>query len=291
MINKTKPLKLANLSTELLRSFVTVVEQDGFIRASEYLFKTQSTISQHIQRLEQELNVILFIPQGRKRVLTPSGEIFFSYAKRLLNLQEEAQLAMAQTAIEGEVRIGVSLSLGEQFIPDLLAQFARYYPALRLLIDTGYSHNLIQGYQNGVYDLVVSLEREPKDGQVLSKDSMVWIGQKGYQWNHKKPLPLAAYANPCQFRDVCTQALDQAGIAWQMIYSANSLNSLMASVRLGLAVTVRASHAIIAETEILTPRLELPALPSIYLVLRNRNLTEAQRLLTELLNEKMIKAA
>lgn len=290
-MNQSNSLKLANLSTELLRTFVTVVEQEGFIRAGEYLYKTQSTISQHIQRLEQELGVNLFAPLGRKRVLTPTGEIFFSYAKRWLNLQEEAQLAVAQTAIEGEVRIGVSMSMGEQFIPDLLAQFARYYPSLRLLVDTGHSQQLIQGYQTGLYDLVISLEREPKEGQILAEDSMLWIGQVDYQWNKQKPLPLAAYINPCQFRDACIDALDQAGIRWQMVYSANSLSSLMASVRLGLAVTVRASNAVIAQTEILTPRLALPTLPAVYVILRNRNITDGQQLISELLAKQQIKAA
>lgn len=290
MIKRISPVKLANLSTEVLRSFVTVVELDGFIRAADYLFKTQSTISQHIQRLEQELKVNLFVPVGRKRVLTPAGEIFFTHAKRWLQLQKEAQLAVAQTTLEGEVRIGVSMSMGEQFIPEFLAQLSRSYPSLRLLVDTGHSYNLIQGYQNGIYDLVVTLERDPKDGQVLSEDSMVWIGQAGYQWNKDKPLPIAAYVSPCQFRDVCTQALDQAGITWQMVYSANSLTSLMASVRLGLAITVRASHAVIANTEILTPRLDLPELPLVKIVLRNRNLTDAQGLVSELLARQPLKA-
>lgn len=290
-MNQAPPVKLANLSTELLRSFVTVVEQDGFIRASEYLFKTQSTISQHIQRLEQELKVSLFTPLGRKRVLTPTGELFFSYAKRWLNLQAEAQLALAQTALESEVRIGISLSLGEQFIPELLEQFTRYYPALRLFIDTNHSQNLIQGYESGLYDLIITLEREPKEGQILGEDQMVWIGQQGYHWNTHQPLPLAAYAKPCQFRDACTQALDQAGIPWQMIYSTNSFSSLMASVRLGLAVTVRAKTAVVSQTETLTPRLDLPKLPAIYIVLRNRNITDAERLLSDLLSKQPVKAA
>ncbi|HPQ26560.1 MAG TPA: LysR family transcriptional regulator, partial [Gammaproteobacteria bacterium] len=44
-----------NLSTELLRTFVAVVEADGFLRAAERLHKTQSTVSQQIQRLEEEV--------------------------------------------------------------------------------------------------------------------------------------------------------------------------------------------------------------------------------------------
>lgn len=290
-MSKPDIARLANMSTELLRTFVTVVEQEGFIKAGEYLYKTQSTISQHIQRLEQELGCSLFIPQGRKRVLNAQGEIFLSYAKRLLALQQEAQLAVAQTTIEAVVRVGVSRSLSEQIVPELLAQLARLYPSLRLLVDTGHSSDLIQGYETGLYDLVLTLERTPHAGKILGQDQMVWIGKEGYEWDKTKPLPLAAFAPPCQFRDLSTQVLDQAGIAWQMIYSTNSLTSLMASVRLGLAVTVRARNAMINQTEILTPRLALPALPPIYVVLRHRNLSEAEQIIASLITTTNPKAA
>lgn len=49
------------LSTELLRTFVAVVELDGFNRAAVRLHRTQSTVSQQIRRLEQELGVALFV--------------------------------------------------------------------------------------------------------------------------------------------------------------------------------------------------------------------------------------
>lgn len=291
MMNSLNSAKLANLNTELLRSFVTVVEQDGFIRASEYLYKTQSTISQHIQRLEQELDTVLFMPIGRKRTLTPTGEIFLGYAKRLLALQQEAQLAVAQTHIQGEVRIGLSRSLGEHLIPDLLSEFTRYYPAVRLFIDTGYSTDLLQAYHQGLYDLILTLELKPSEGTILGNTQMVWIGRQGYEWDQHQPLALAAYAPPCQFREMCTQVLDQAGIAWQLAFNTNSLNSLMSAVRLGLAVTVRTSHTLVEDTEILTPRLALPKLPALAIVLHNRNITEAENLLTEILGKQTIKAA
>jgi len=59
-----------NLTTELLRTFVTVVDLDGFNRAARQLHKTQSTVSQQVHRLEQELDCALFEARGCKRRLT-----------------------------------------------------------------------------------------------------------------------------------------------------------------------------------------------------------------------------
>lgn len=281
-------MRQPNLSTELLRSFITVVEKEGFIRASEHLYKTQSTISQHIRRLENELNTPLFMPEGRRRVLTPAGHLMLGYAKRLLALQQEAQLALKQTTVEGEICLGVSRSIGEQIIPELLVQFARFYPGLRLLVETGYSNELIQRYNKGDYDLLLTLERNPLEGEVLGIEPMVWIGSVDFTWEQTKPLPIAGYAAPCQFREAGIQALNQQGIAWQMIYSTNSLSSLMAAVRLGLAVTVRARSALINGTEIITSRLALPALPDVHLVLRNRALSEVNQLVENLLKTEAL---
>ena len=66
-------MALPNLSSDLLRTFVSVIEQGGFIKAADFLHKTQSTVSQQIKRLEQEVGVDLFATDGRKRVLTNEG--------------------------------------------------------------------------------------------------------------------------------------------------------------------------------------------------------------------------
>lgn len=65
-----------NISSELLRTFSAVVESDGFMKAAERLHKTQSTVSQQVQKLEGEIGTALFEPDGRKRRLTPAGETF-----------------------------------------------------------------------------------------------------------------------------------------------------------------------------------------------------------------------
>lgn len=285
-------MRQPSISSEWLRTFITIVDAGGFIRAAEHLHKTQSTISQHIRRLEEETGTTLFTAQGRRRVLTPAGEAFNGYARKMLDLQNEAMLAIRQTAIEGEIRLGVSHSLSEGIFPILLGRFAASYPHVRISVTTDHSHALIQAFDRGEYDLTLTLEQGTTSGKVLGTEEMVWIGPENFHWqDNSQPLPLAAFTEPCQFRTASTQALDQAGIPWQIIYNANSLSGLMAAVRSGLAVTVRARHAVTAGTEILTPRLVLPELPGIQVVLRNRSVSAASELMADILSGNRIQAS
>lgn len=261
-----------NLTTELLRTFVTVVDEDGFIRAAERLHKTQSTVSQQIRRLEQELGVALFRSEGRKRVLTPSGETMMGYARQLLSLQEDALAAITEQSAQGELRIGVSLSLTESMLPSILARFKRHNPGIRLNVQTDYSTSVCEDYDQDQYDLALILRRDRTQvkGELLGYESLVWIGPAGYQWSKNRPLPLVLLNTPCLFREATMQALDSTDISWRTEYSTTSFTSLMAAVKAELGVTVRAQGALTDGMESIGSRLGLPELPPVYIELRYR---------------------
>ncbi len=283
-------MRLANLSTELLNTFTIVIKVGGFNRAAEYLNKTQSTISQQIKKLESEVGVALFKKQGRQQVLTPSGEIFLGYAKRMLALQSDSLFAIRQTMLSDKIHIGVSHSLSEGLLTEVLVQFSQAYPEIRLCVETGFSDSIIKHYHQKKYDLTLTLEQNTTEGTVLAEQEIVWIGKQDFQWDKSRALPLASYQAPCQFREFSIKSLEQAHLPWRMVYITNSLSSLMAAVSAGLAVTVRTNATITENTEIITHRLRLPTLPKMKIVLRNRSLQQASELLVNRLKEVDLKA-
>src|ERR1700722_3154280 len=95
------------LDLELLRSFVSVVDTGGFTRAGERIHRTQSTVSQQIRRLEEDVGQLLLVRSGKDVTPTEAGERLLSYARRLLSLAEEARDVMARPGHEGAVRLGV----------------------------------------------------------------------------------------------------------------------------------------------------------------------------------------
>src|SRR3984893_11860257 len=95
------------LNLELLRSFVSVVDSGGFTRAGERVHRTQSTVSQQIKRLEDDLGQPLLNRTAKDVTPTEAGERLLSYARRLLSLAEEARDVVTRPGHEGAVRLGV----------------------------------------------------------------------------------------------------------------------------------------------------------------------------------------
>ena len=285
-------MSLPNLTSELLRPFIAVVEQQGFQRAASSLYKTQSTVSQQMKKLEQEVGVPLFQSLGRKRVLTHEGEMMLGYARRLLALQDDAIASLQTSGIQGEVRVGVSQGIAELMLPELLAEFGRENPGIRLYVETGYSPSLNQGFENDEYDLVmtVSLEQLKGKGDLLSVEPLAWIGAPGWQWSGERELPIAAYTRECQFRVACLEALKHHDIPWRLAYTSSSYQGLMAAVKSGLAVTVRPQSAAADGGELIGERLNLPQLPKVYSWLRYRPGFEAGQQLAESLKKAALKA-
>lgn len=281
-----------NLSTELLRTFITVVDEDGFIRAAERLHKTQSTISQQVRRLEQELGVELFRSEGRKRVLTSTGETMLGYARQMLALQDDALAAITEQSAEGELRIGVSLSLTESMLPSILARFKRHNPGIRLNVQTDYSNSVCQDYDNEQYDLALILRRDRSQikGELLGYEQLIWIGPAGYQWSKNRPLPLVLLNEPCLFREATLGALSATALSWRTVYSTTSFTSLMAAVRADLGITVRTQGALAEGTENIGSRLGLPELPPVYIELRHHTKVPGCEQLAQLIRHERLQA-
>ena len=90
-----------NLPTNLLRSFVAIVDSGSMLSAADKVFVTQSALSLQIKRLEDMLQQSLFTRDGRKLALTSAGELLLDYARRVLSLNDEAVAAGAM-ALFGE---------------------------------------------------------------------------------------------------------------------------------------------------------------------------------------------
>ena len=83
-----------NLPTNLLRSFVAIVDTGSMSGASEHVFVTQSALSLQIRRLEELVQQTLFVKDGRRLALTRPGLVLLDYARRILALHDEAVTAL-----------------------------------------------------------------------------------------------------------------------------------------------------------------------------------------------------
>src|SRR4249919_944637 len=123
---------MAMLDLELLRSFVSVVDAGGFTRAGERVHRTQSTVSQQIKRLEEDVGQPLLNRTAKDVTPTEAGERLLSYARRLLSLAEEARDVMTRPGSEGAIRLGVPEDFAAYRLTRLVATFSRSHPGMRL---------------------------------------------------------------------------------------------------------------------------------------------------------------
>ena len=143
------------LDLELLRSFVCVVDSGGFTRAGERVHRTQSTVSQQIKRLEDDVGQPLLNRNGKDVTPTEAGERLLSYARRLLALAEEARDVMARPESEGAVRLGIPEDFAAYRLAKLLATFSRSRPGLRLDVRADQSTYLRRDLERGELDLAL----------------------------------------------------------------------------------------------------------------------------------------
>jgi DNA-binding transcriptional LysR family regulator len=244
------------LDLELLRSFVSVVEAGGFTRAGERVHRTQSTVSQQIKRLEDDVGQPLLIRSGKDVTPTEAGEKLLSYARRLLSLAEEARDVVARPAQEGAVRLGIPEDFAAYRLAKLLATFSRAHPTLRLDIRADQSLNLKRDLDRGELDLALFKRAVgEKGGIAIWPERVHWVTSK----HHPRDIslgsvPLIGFPAGCLYRARAIHALETAGRSWHMAYTSSSLAGIQAAVAAGMGLSILSEMAIQADHRVLTAK-------------------------------------
>jgi DNA-binding transcriptional LysR family regulator len=237
--SNTVPLP-TTLDMDLLRSFVTIAETNSFTRAADRLYRTQSTVSLQIKRLEEQLRCPLFDRTSRSVRLTPQGEILLDYARQLLRLNDELVARMLEPDLDGKVRLGTPEDFATAHLPGVLADFARAHPRVALEVTCDLTLNLHERFRGGEFDLAL-VKREPQaavEGVAVWREPLVWATANPSLLDTAGPLPLIVSPNPCVYRKRATSALDEQQRLWRIAYTSPSLAGTQAAVLAGLGVTV-----------------------------------------------------
>ena len=233
-----------NLDMTSLRSFVAIADAGGVTRAAGFLNLTQSAVSMQIKRLEEMLGVTLLDRSARQVGLTAAGEQLLGYARKMLTLNDEAFARLTCDEYEGEVVLGVPHDIVYPAIPQVLKQFARDYPKMRVRLLSSFTRVLKGQFAKGECDVILTTEAVVEaGGETVAELPLIWVGAPGGMAWRQRPLRLA-YEQHCIFRQGVQAALDLAGIPWQMAVESDSTRTVEASVSADLAV-----HTVLAGSE------------------------------------------
>jgi DNA-binding transcriptional LysR family regulator len=265
---------------DAMRTLLAAQQLGGLKHAAERVGRSQSAVSQQMRKLEEQVGQPLFRRQGRGLVLTDAGDLILSYARRVLDLNDEALRAVQGARIEGSVRFGLPGDFAETWLPAALGQFKRTHPAVRVEVAVERNGLLLERLDRGELDLVLVMGyRHRPDAEHLATLRMAWIGPAGTSQVLRRdvPLDLALYNPPCFFRRAGIEALDKANISWRAAFTTASLQSLWAGVAGGLGITPRTASGIPSSLTLLDDTSGLPALPAVELCLHagQRTMPEA----------------
>jgi DNA-binding transcriptional LysR family regulator len=233
------------LDLDVLRTFVTGHDLGTFAAAAERLGRSQSALSLQLRKLEAQTGETLLRKNGRGLALTPAGEIMLSYARRLIELNDEAVTAVRGTAVEGWVRLGLVQDFAESWLPALLGRFARAHPGVRVEARVDRGAILAAAVAKGDLDLALVWGDLPGPHRTeLAGMPMVWVGAPQHALAAMRPVPLVTFEPPCVFRDAAVRALDGAGIPWRVTFTSPSLAGLWAAIEAGLGITPRTRQSV-----------------------------------------------
>ena len=262
-----------NLDMDALRSFVTGFELGNFARAAERLGRSQSAVSTQLRKLEMQVGQPLVQKSGRTLALTIAGEGLLSYAKRLLDLNDEAVDSLRGADVEGWARLGLPQDFAESWLPTVLSRFTRAHPKVRVEFHVDRTVPLIEKTLKGELDLALVWDdgRTAPYVERVAELPIHWIGRPdwpGVVSLGGEPVPFAAFLPPCAFRSAAVTAFDKGGLPWRLVFTSPSLSGLWAAAEGGLGITARTTFAMPRTLQILDPTSTgLPALPSVPLAL------------------------
>lgn len=255
----------------LLRTFLLIAQGNSFSETSRRLSMRQSTVSDHVKRLEQCLGRQLFVRDTHSVALTREGEALVGYAQQILETTERAERHFAGAKLIGRVRFGASEDLVVSWLAPVLKSFLHEHPDVEIELTIALSSALTARFDAGELDVVVC-KRWPGEerGRLIWRDEIVWVGPTAQPPDPDMPLQLILYPPSSITRAIALAALSNTGRTWRVACTSDTLSGIVAAAQAGLGIATLARKLVPAGLVALAPSDALPALGMLDFILMRR---------------------
>lgn len=241
-----------NITIRQLRAFRAVAIDGGFTPAAEHLHLTQSTVSQLVRALEDQLGVALLERTTRQVCLTEYGQRFLPVSERLLadlnaGVQDLQRLAQGET---GRLRLVTTPLFAASWLPGCLAAFVQQHPGITVTVaDDADTNSVIQRVLDDRADIGIA-PCEPDDQRIdpvaLTQDALhlfcpsnqALAGSRSIHWRKLRKEPLVLFSRGNVVRRLIDQAFAAAGIEplvrFETVFAATAVG--LAGAGLGAAI-------------------------------------------------------
>ncbi len=231
---------MTNIPTELLRTFVAVVDLRSFTRAAQSLGVTQPAVSAQVKRLQQLLGGELMDKSAPGVALTRLGENVLASARRLLAINDQILgLSTTAAAAAQTIRLGVPGDFVTDALWRTLARTRSLRPDIRFHLKTGPSGLLLRDLRQGELDVTLGLSNAgpPGEAAIHWSEDLVWVRARAARIDPEAPLPLLSHGEKCVVHRQAVEALERAGRAYTLPLVDVCFPDLSAAVAAGLGVS------------------------------------------------------
>ncbi|WP_112322108.1 LysR family transcriptional regulator [Oceanibium sediminis] len=237
---------MARLNLEHLSTFLAVVRLGGVRKAAVGLNLTQPAITARIKNLEDALSCTLFDRAGGRMRLTKRGELLLAHAEKVEHLAQRVERdVMDPEGIEGHLRLGVSETIAQCWLPELISRLHREYPKLQIELNVDISVNLRAALLNREIDLAILLgpiSEFSVDNTPLPAFGLAWYAAAnaapevtGADYLSRPVLTYARNTRP--FRELKELLLDRVGPDF-LLFPSSSLSACFRLVEEDIGVAV-----------------------------------------------------
>jgi len=233
-----------NFDLKQLRSFMEVLNENSFTRASRKLRVGQATISHHIMLLEKALGVKLVNRTARDVSATEEGRVFRTFCEKLFKNIESVRADLDRGARSGTTRIAASSIPAAYILPGILAAVRREFPGVTYRLQVTDSREAVEMVKEGSADVGI-VGKEHRHPSLLytpfCSDEIVLVGPKGspaaISVAELTGMPLIIREAGSGTRKSSEEALGRQGVtpsALQVVLESSSTESIKESIAAGL---------------------------------------------------------
>jgi len=237
--------------------FIRAAEMLHFTEAAAASFVTQSTLSQQIKQLEEELGMLLFDRVGKHVQLTEAGNVFLVHAKQILLDIKKSKQAIFELAnmVNGELKIGVTYAFSSLLLP-ALTPFSEKYPGIMIHVEYGTAGELENKLRTADLDIILAFHEQADSSglemqPLFSSRIMMVVAKKNPLAKLPKitlkelgKLELILPSNGFSSRDLLNEIFRKNSISPNIKIEMNDVHSLLSMVESGNWATIINEKAI-----------------------------------------------
>lgn len=288
-------MRLANLPTDILRAFVSVIDLGGYTKTASALGRSQPAISLQIRKLEEIIGAKVINVDGRNLSLTEEGETLITYARQILRLNDEAVAKFSGRPRTGFLRVGLPTDFASAYLQDVISRYAQATPNVSIEVHCDLSRHVLHQLHANDLDIAVGiLNRDNNPYLVRSwEERPIWACALDGDIHKRRPIPLATHPEGCEYRNRMISALRAISREWRVVYTNPAISDLQWAVSSGLGVTALTRKTMRPDMRSLSIKDGFPELESIRIGLfyKHPRMSSAGLGLVETLIAKMDEAA